>query len=69
MGRWRWLLAWLLLWVCLESGCTLASMASHLNERDVKSCIYMLGFVGPFQAVRSVTATGGMTLEECAGFR
>lgn len=63
-----WRCAFLL--VCLLcTGCGLTKLADSLNERKVQSCIYTSGFLSPFQIAKTITATGGVTVEQCHEFR
>jgi hypothetical protein len=57
--------------VCLVlAGCLgLGGLADTMNDRQVRSCIYSIGFVGPFVVAQTITATGGVTLEECYRMR
>lgn len=56
----------LLLGVALCGGCTgVASLAETLNAREVMSCVYATGAVGPYAHARIVSATGGASLDMC----
>ena len=47
-------------------GCTsFASLANTLNDRQVQSCLFYQGMVGPYAHVRGITATGGAPLDVC----
>jgi hypothetical protein len=58
----------LLLVGLLCGGCfwRLDKMTEALNERHVQSCIWSAGFPWPFEYLRIITVTGGMTMAECA---
>jgi hypothetical protein len=47
----------------LLAGCF--SLTEALTERQVHSCVYTLGFLGPFVLVRTIHATGGASLTDC----
>jgi hypothetical protein len=50
----------------LCAGCTdVASLAATMNDRQIQSCLYLMGSYGPFVGVRVVSATGGASLKEC----
>lgn len=53
----------------LSGGCSLVALTEQLESRQVQSCIYTLGFVMPFYAVHIISATGGMTVQECHTLR
>lgn len=53
----------------LSGGCTLASVTEQLTARQAQSCVYTFGFLSPFYAVRTITATGGATIEQCHTMR
>lgn len=50
----------------LLSGCTsYQAMLDGLNERNVSSCLWFSGNVGPYAGLRAVTATGQADLTKC----
>ena len=64
-----WHLVLLLLLAIFPSGCGLAALTTHLETHQVRSCIYTLGFLTPFHAVRTITVTGGMSMDQCHALR
>ena len=50
---------------CINPG----AFVDALNERQVQSCINIIGFSMPFVLTRITTATGGATLELCERIR
>lgn len=59
----RWIILSLLV---LCSGCqSVAGLAESLNTREVTSCIYATGAIGPYAQARIVSATGGASLSMC----
>ena len=53
----------------LSGGCALPLTTEQMNERHVQSCIYTWGFLSPFYVVRTISATGGLTIEDCHKIR
>jgi hypothetical protein len=43
------------------------ALSATLNDRQITSCVYIQGAAGVFVQMRSVTATGGASLETCLG--
>jgi hypothetical protein len=49
-------------------GCVrLSTVVAALEEREVESCVTIVGFVTPFVLTRIISATGGRTIEQCLG--
>ena len=53
----------------LLAGCGTMPIQDILNAREVTSCIWVQGSAPPYAAMRSVTATGGATLQDCEKFK
>lgn len=62
----------LVLGLLVCGGCTplpLDALIAALNERQITSCVSVVGSYGPFVGVSLLTATGGATLEQCRQWR
>jgi hypothetical protein len=55
------------LWGCTPYGKALHDTVVALNDRQIRSCVYLSGMYRAFVSVQAIVATGGNTLAECQG--